>query len=224
VTTGFGDEPTEKPICSIKQLFSCNSSCDSNMSSFGKTAPASPKEDWSKKTLYQVLNVDKSATKEEIRRAFRRIAIQVHPDKQASSKQAMDVNVATERFRLVKTAYTVLSNDSSRSLYDATGLIHEGTGLFHDEDGVHPNQGFDWQNWEEEEVAQESFFPPGFTTRSHLPRKDSMFEQERPIVDESTKTGEEFTKSGNTKKERKERLLDPFKPLSRPPFAKNPKL
>jgi DnaJ-class molecular chaperone len=187
------------------------------MSSFGKTAPASPKEDWSKKTLYQVLNVDKSATKEEIRRAFRRMAIQVHPDKQASSKKAMDVNVATERFRLVKTAYTILSNDSSRNLYDATGLIRE-------DDGVHPSQGFDWQNWEEEEVTQESFFPPGFTTRSHLPRKDSMFEQERPIVDESTRAGEEFTKAGNTKKERKERLLDPFKPLSRPPFAKNPKL
>lgn len=66
---------------------------------------------------YRVLGLSKSATKSEIKDAFRKLAIQLHPDKHtASSKSVKDS--ATLKFKQVSEAYDVLSDDRKRAHYN----------------------------------------------------------------------------------------------------------
>jgi len=66
---------------------------------------------------YEVLGLARSADDGEIKRAFRRLARELHPD-------VSDAPDAEERFREVTEAYEVLSNSETRALYDRYG--HEG--------------------------------------------------------------------------------------------------
>jgi curved DNA-binding protein CbpA len=63
-------------------------------------------------SLYTVLDVDKSATPEEIKRAYRKKVAEWHPDKHGGSKEA------TEKFQDIQHAYDVLSDAKRRSLHD----------------------------------------------------------------------------------------------------------
>ncbi|MCD6382913.1 MAG: DnaJ domain-containing protein [Thermoplasmata archaeon] len=64
------------------------------------------------KTYYEVLGVSEKATIDEIKRAYRELAMKYHPDKNPEDK------TANERFREIKQAYDVLSNPSRRQKYD----------------------------------------------------------------------------------------------------------
>jgi curved DNA-binding protein CbpA len=75
--------------------------------------------------LYAVLGVSKTATKSEIKRAYRRKALDTHPDKTRHQKNK---EVAAEEFRQVVHAFEVLSDDTSRSRYDRTGRAGQATG------------------------------------------------------------------------------------------------
>jgi molecular chaperone DnaJ len=66
---------------------------------------------------YELLGLARNADESEIKRAFRRLARELHPD-------VSDVPDAEERFREVTEAYEVLSNSETRALYDRYG--HEG--------------------------------------------------------------------------------------------------
>ncbi|MCS7117327.1 MAG: DnaJ domain-containing protein [Thaumarchaeota archaeon] len=70
-----------------------------------------------KRDYYEILGVPRNATKEEIKRAYRRLALQYHPDRNKSPD-------AEERFKEISEAYAVLSDDEKRRLYDLYG--HEG--------------------------------------------------------------------------------------------------
>ncbi|GBE87630.1 DnaJ-domain-containing protein [Sparassis crispa] len=63
---------------------------------------------------YTVLGITESATAEEIRVAFRKLALVHHPDKNMN-----DVEGATQRFAAVQQAYEILSNDQDRAYYDS---------------------------------------------------------------------------------------------------------
>lgn len=61
---------------------------------------------------YQILGVHATATEEEIKRAYRRLALQYHPDRNPGSKQAED------KFKEINEAYEVLSDSQKRADYD----------------------------------------------------------------------------------------------------------
>jgi molecular chaperone DnaJ len=72
----------------------------------------------SKRDYYEVLGVSKSASKEEIKKAYRKMAIKYHPDKNPDDKSAED------KFKEAAEAYEVLSDDTKRQRYDQFG--HDG--------------------------------------------------------------------------------------------------
>jgi DnaJ-class molecular chaperone len=74
----------------------------------------------SKKDFYQLLGVSKSSTPDEIKKAYRKLAMQYHPDKNPNNKKAED------KFKEISEAYEVLSDDKKKTAYDQYG--HAGLG------------------------------------------------------------------------------------------------
>lgn len=71
-----------------------------------------------KRDYYEVLGVSKGATAEEIKKAYRKVAIKFHPDKNPDNPEAED------KFKEAAEAYEVLSNEQKKAQYDRFG--HEG--------------------------------------------------------------------------------------------------
>ena len=80
----------------------------------------------SNEDLYAVLGVSRSASKEEIKKAYRKLARELHPDRNQENKSA------EERFKKVSAAYAVLGDEEKRKMYDQYGI----DGL---RDGFDPN-------------------------------------------------------------------------------------
>lgn len=72
----------------------------------------------SKKDHYELLGVDKSANVDEIKKAYKKLALKYHPDRNPGNKEA------EEKFKEVTAAYEVLSDSNKRAGYDRYG--HEG--------------------------------------------------------------------------------------------------
>jgi curved DNA-binding protein len=104
---------------------------------------------------YKVLGIAKNASQEDIKKAYRKLAIQYHPDKNKSDKQA------EERFKEVGEAYEVLKDPEKRRKYDQLGANwknyqnggfdfsnfggatnHRGSSFFSDMFGTHREDGF----------------------------------------------------------------------------------
>lgn len=65
--------------------------------------------------LYSILEIERSATKEEIKRAYRKMAMKYHPDRNSGDKSA------ESKFKEVNEAYSTLHDDSKRQQYDMFG-------------------------------------------------------------------------------------------------------
>ncbi|HVS79845.1 MAG TPA: molecular chaperone DnaJ [Candidatus Paceibacterota bacterium] len=70
------------------------------------------------KDYYEILGVSKSATKDDIKKAFRKLAHKYHPDKEGGDES---------RFKEVNEAYSVLGDDKKRAEYDAYGRTFSGS-------------------------------------------------------------------------------------------------
>ncbi len=81
-----------------------------------------------KRDFYEILGVSKSATPEEIKKAYRKVAIQFHPDKNPGNKEA------EEKFKEAAEAYEVLSDAEKRAQYDRFGHSKQGGGGFRGHD------------------------------------------------------------------------------------------
>ncbi len=76
------------------------------------------------KDPYKALGVDRKATAEEIKKAYRKLARQYHPDRNPDDKGA------EERFKEIQEAYSILSDADKRKQYDSGGGIFGGGGGF----------------------------------------------------------------------------------------------
>jgi curved DNA-binding protein len=88
------------------------------------------------KDYYKILGVDKNASDDEIKKAFRKLANKYHPDKNKGSKSTED------KFKEINEAYEVLKDKEKRAKYDNLGSQYNR----YRQSGGNPN-GFDWSNW-----------------------------------------------------------------------------
>jgi len=72
----------------------------------------------SKRDYYEVLGVERSASADDIKKEYRKLALKYHPDRNQGDK------VAEEKFKEAAEAYEVLSNTEKRATYDRFG--HQG--------------------------------------------------------------------------------------------------
>ena len=97
-------------------------------------------QDWVDKDFYKVLGVSKKASQDEIKKAYRKLAQELHPDRNP------DNNKAASRFKEVSEAYSVIGNADKRKEYDEVREMYAGGG-FHipgtGGGGAGPNINFD---------------------------------------------------------------------------------
>ena len=76
------------------------------------------------KDYYAVLGLEKGASDDEIKRAFRKLAIKYHPDKNQGNKEA------EEKFKDINEAYQILSDPEKKARYDQYGTVDfDGSGF-----------------------------------------------------------------------------------------------
>ena len=75
------------------------------------------------KDYYEVLGVDKTASDDEIKRAFRKLAVKYHPDRNQGDKEA------EAKFKEINEAYQVLSDPEKKAQYDQFGTVDPGAGF-----------------------------------------------------------------------------------------------
>lgn len=89
------------------------------------------------KDYYKILGVDKKATQDEIKKAYRKLAVKYHPDKNPDDKKA------EEKFKEANEANDVLSDPEKRKQYDELGENWK----YYQRQGGQPGGGFDRSQW-----------------------------------------------------------------------------
>lgn len=93
---------------------------------------------------YEILSISQSASNEEIKKAYRKLALKWHPDKNLDRKEVAEIN-----FKLISEAYEVLSDTNKRQIYDQYG-----------KDGL-SGAGGGQANFDPEAFGFGNFFAPG---------------------------------------------------------------
>jgi curved DNA-binding protein len=96
------------------------------------------------KDYYKVLGVERKASADDIRKAYRKLAMQHHPDKNPGDKKAED------KFKEINEAYQVLSDDQKRARYDQLGSAYSDFRT----SGGRPGD-FQWDDWFQQNAQQQ---------------------------------------------------------------------
>ena len=88
------------------------------------------------KDYYQILGIERKASEDEIKRAYRKLALKYHPDRNPNNKQA------EEKFKEINEAYQVLSDPQKRDRYDQLG---DSYSRWRQRGGT--PAGFNWDEW-----------------------------------------------------------------------------
>jgi len=115
---------------------------------------------------YELLEISRDATDAEIKKAYRKLALKYHPDRNQGDKEA------EEKFKLVNEAYQVLSDPQKRATYDRYG--HEGL----ESNGF---SGFSDMNMDDLNSIFESFFGGGFSGFGGFGRGSRTSQQKYPL-------------------------------------------
>jgi curved DNA-binding protein len=96
------------------------------------------------KDYYKILGVERKASADDIRKAYRKLAMQFHPDKNPGDKKAED------KFKEINEAYQVLSDEKKRARYDQLGSAYSDFRT----SGGRPGD-FRWDDWFQQQGAQQ---------------------------------------------------------------------
>lgn len=118
--------------------------------------------------LYGILGIEKNASKDEIKKAYRKLAMKYHPDRNSGDTEA------EKKFKEVNEAYSTLSDDSKRQQYDMFGSTGWATG------GWNPFGGWFGGNAQNVDFGDifESFFGWGFNGQSGWRQRRTEFKWE----------------------------------------------
>ena len=110
------------------------------------------------KDYYKVLGLERNATAEDVKKAFRKLALKYHPDRNPGKKDAED------KFKDLNEAYEVLSDPQKRARYDQMGESYSRW----EQTGGAPG-GFNWNDWSGQQGGA------GGRTRANVGNLDEMF-------------------------------------------------
>lgn len=144
-----------------------------------------------KKDYYEILGVSRTASKEEIKKAYKKLAMKYHPDRNPGNKEA------EEKFKEITEAYEVLANDEKRAMYDRYGHVDfNGAGYDPFSGGGRGFSDFDDLFGDFSDIFS-SFFGGGFSssrrggTRTHRRQKGADLYYELSIDLEDAAKGKE---------------------------------
>ena len=67
--------------------------------------------------LYKILNVNQTASQDDIKKQYRKLAIQFHPDRNNNTEESK------RNFQRLQEAYDILRDEKKRKIYDRTGIL-----------------------------------------------------------------------------------------------------
>ena len=102
------------------------------------------------KDYYKILGVERKVSADEIKNAYRKLAVKYHPDKNPNNK------AAEEKFKEMNEAYEVLGNEEKRKKYDELG---ENWNQYQQQGGKEGN--FDWSRWQQTGGGQRKTYSSG---------------------------------------------------------------
>lgn len=155
------------------------------------------------KDYYKTLGVERKASADEIRSAYRKLAMQYHPDKNPGDKKAED------KFKEINEAYQVLSDDQKRAHYDRLGSAYSN----HRSTGGRPSD-FQWDDWFQQQQAQRGnvndsfggsggnfsdFFRTIFGEAMRSQGRNNPFAQESPGYEQEVSVSFRETYEGTTR-------------------------
>ena len=127
------------------------------------------------KNYYSILGLDKSASDADIKKAYRKLALKYHPDKNKSAG-------AEEKFKEIAEAYEVLSDPKKRNIYDTQGSqgLNGGIG------GQHAGEGFTYTYHGDPRATFETFFGSSSPFANLFGNDNSSSGDEEMIFQESS--------------------------------------